>query len=212
MQGRGPVHLPSRRTTLATLGSGLVLLSDAPVAAADGFGRVARLAGDLSAIRDTTIVGLMPGDPVLIDDILRTGPGSRAVIVGADGLRIAIGPGTEMVLRSLAADSGGTSVVLGLLRGITRLIGGVVAGRRTIEIDTRTAVASVRSTEWLVESTGKGTGVLSISGAVTVRSLAGVVVVLQPGEGTDVAPGSPPRPPAIWGAARREDAIARTTL
>ena len=64
---------------------------------------------------------------------------------------------------------GGIRVVLGLLQGITRLIGGLVEGGRSIEIDTRTAVASVRSTEWLVESTAKGTGVLSIVGEVTVR-------------------------------------------
>ena len=66
-------------------------------------------------------------------------------------------------------------------------------------------MASVRSTEWLVESTAKGTGVLSLAGEVTVRGLAGGVVVLRPGEGTDVAPGAPPRPPAIWGEARRRD-------
>ena len=83
---------------------------------------------------------------------------------------------------------------------------------RSIEIDTRTAVASVRSTEWLAESTAKGTGVLSIEGEVTVHAIAGGTVILRPGEGTDVASAAPPKAPAIWGAARRQDAIARTTI
>ena len=158
-------------------------------------------------------MGLAAGDDVFVDDILRTGADSRALIDCADGLQIAIGPGTEMALRSFVTDEpGGIRMVLGLLQGITRLIGGLVEGGRSIEIDTRTAVASVRSTEWLVESTAKGTGVLSIVGEVIVRALAGGAVVLRTGEGSDVAPGAPPKTPALWGAARRQDAIARTTL
>ena len=62
--------------------------------------------------------------------------------------------------------------MLGLLQGITRLIGGEPKTRRRIEIDTQTAVASVRSTEWLVDGTERGTGVLSIQGEVTVVDLA----------------------------------------
>ena len=73
-------------------------------------------------------------------------------------------------------------------------------------------MASVRSTEWLVESTAKGTGVLSVAGEVTVRSLAGGAVVLRPGEGTDVAPDAAPKAPAVWGAARRQAALARTAF
>ena len=104
-------------------------------------------------------------------------------------------------------------MVLGLLQGIVRLIGGGGApAGGTIEVDTRTAIASVRSTEWLLESTAKGTGVLSIVGEVTVLALAGGEVVLRPGQGTDVPPGGPPKPPATWGETRRRDAIARTTL
>ena len=205
--------MPSRRTTLAGAGGGLALLAAGRGLAANGIGRVTRAQGSLAAVRGSAIVGLAAGDDVFVDDILRTGADSRALIDCADGLQIAIGPGTEMAVRSFVTDEpGGIRVVLGLLQGITRLIGGLVEGGRSIEIDTRTAVASVRSTEWLVESTAKGTGVLSIVGEVTVRALAGGAVVLRPGEGTDVVPGAPPKAPAIWGAARRQDAIARTTL
>ena len=130
------------------------------------------------------------------------------------GCEIVIGAGTELAVRSYLAPAANDrlEVVLGLLRGIARLIGGPTAVPRTIEIDTRTAVASVRSTEWLIESTATGTGVLAIIGEVTVIGLAGGRIVLRPGEGTDVAPGATPKAPATWGLARRRDAIARTTL
>ena len=203
--------MPIRRRLLAGL-VGLGLAPWAQVRAAVGIGRVARVAGGLAAVRGSGIVALAEGDPVLVDDILRTGPEARALILCDDGLRIALGPDTEMAVRSLVADPGGTSMAFGLLRGITRLIGGAVAGGRSIEIDTRTAVASVRSTEWVVESNAKGTGVLALSDEVTVTALAGGSVVLRPGEGTDVAPGGTPKAPALWGEARRRDAIARTTL
>ena len=205
--------MPSRRTTLAGAGGSLALLAAKRGLAANGIGRVTRAQGSLAAVRGSAIVGLAAGDDVFVDDILRTGADSRALIDCTDGLQIAIGPGTEMAVRSFVTDeTGGIRVVLGLLQGITRLIGGLVEGGRSFEIDTRTAVASVRSTEWLVESTAKGTGVLSIVGEVTVRALAGGAVVLRPGEGSDVAPGAPPKTPALWGAARRQYAIARTTL
>ena len=181
--------------------------------AASGIGRISRTRGSVAALRGRAIVGLSVGDDVFVDDILRTGVESRALILCVDGLQITIGPGTELAVRSFVTDEpGGIRVVLGLLQGITRLIGGLVEGGRSIEIDTRTAVASVRSTEWLIESSAKGTGILSLAGEVTVRALAGGAVVLRPGEGTDVAPGAAPKAPAVWGEARRRDAIARTTV
>jgi hypothetical protein len=205
--------LVTRRGTLAGASGGLAVLAIGRGAAADGIGHVSRAIGELAAVRGHSIVVLATGDAVFVDDILRTGAESRALIVCIDGLQIAIGPATELALRSFVTDQpGGVRAVFGLLQGITRLIGGVVATGRAIKLDTRTAIASVRSTEWLVESTAKGTGVLSIQGEVTVQALAGGTVVLRAGEGTDVAPGSRPKAPAIWGQARRRDAIARTTV
>ena len=207
--------MPTRRTTLAIAGSGLLVLAGGPAAAQNGIGRVARRTGETAALRGLAIVPLAPGDDVFVDDIVRTGPESRLVISCTDGLQIAIGPATELAVRSFlqgSGPSGRLEVVLGLLQGIMRLIGGGTSAGQTIEVDTRTAIASVRSTEWLLESTAKGTGVLSIAGEVTVLALASGEVVLRPGQGTDVPAGGPPKPPATWGEARRRDAIARTTL
>jgi hypothetical protein len=199
---------------------GLIVAALAPAARAQmalvetRIGQVAAQRGSVTVLRGPGIVALAVGDPVYPGDIVRTGPEARLLIRCEDGLQIAIGGGTDVAIHSYLADraTGSLQAALGLLRGIMRLIGGRSLPRQTIEVDTRTALASVRSTEWLVDVTERGTGVLAITGEVVVQALAGGTVVLQPGEGTDVAPGQPPRPPNPWGAARRTDAIARTTL
>jgi hypothetical protein len=206
--------VPTRRHSLAIASGGLLLAAHPGLTAQPGIGQVARRTGEATAVRGPAIVTLAPGDPVFIDDILRTGPDSRLLISCADGLQITIGPATELAMRRYLADQPGhpLEIVLGLLQGIARLVGAAIPQGRTVEIDTRTAIASVRSTQWLLESTDKGTGVLSIEGLVTVLALAGGQVVLQPGQGTDVPPGGPPKTPATWGEARRRNAIARTTI
>jgi hypothetical protein len=208
--------LHQRRAALR-LAVGALALAPGGEARADAeVGRVANRRGAVAAIRGPSIVTLAADDPIFLRDIVRTGPDARVLIVCHDGLRIAVGPGTELILRTYVAresgNGGSLEVVLGLLRGIARLIGSATPPRRLIEVDTRTAVASVRSTEWLLDVTEKGTGVFVIVGEVEVAGLAGGRVVLRPGEGTDVAPGAVPRPPTRWGEARRRDAIARTTI
>ncbi|MEK0084168.1 FecR family protein [Benzoatithermus flavus] len=198
------------------IGCGIALLTGAIRVGAAGasIGEVTAQRGDAWAIRHDRIQPLTMGDPVLVDDIVRTGPDTRLLVTCRDGLAIAIGGGSEVALRAYLADrsAGRLQVALGLLHGILRLFGERSLPSRWIEVDTRTALASVRSTEWLVEADERGTGVLAITGEVEVRGLAGGVVLLRPGEGTDVAPDAPPKPAARWGEARRKDAIARTSF
>lgn len=201
------------------LGLGVALAAVAgrrkSAAAQEAVGEVAGLEGSAAAIRGRGIVALATGDPVFVGDIVRTADHGRVLIRCRDGLRLVIGGGTEVALRAYLAGGtpgGGLEAAFGLLRGIVRLIGGELLRPQRIEVDTRTAVASVRSTEWLVEATERGTGVLAITGVVEVQGLAGGLVRLDAGEGTDVPPGGPPAAPRRWGDARRRDALARTSL
>jgi hypothetical protein len=199
------------------LGCGVVFLTGLGPAGAQetAIGEVAARRGTAAVIRGDRILPLAVGEPVYASDIVRTGTDARLLVVCRDGLHIAIGGGSEVALRAYVADrsTGRLDAALGLLRGILRLFGErTLPGGGRIEVDTRTALASVRSTEWLVEVTERGTGVLAVTGEVEVRALAGGMVLLRPGEGTDVAPGAPPRPAARWGEARRRDAIARTSF
>lgn len=209
--------LDRRRSSLG-LGAAVLAAAAGPsrlAAQEAAVGEVVRLRERAAAIRGLKIVPLAEGGPVLAADIVRTDGTGWVLIRCRDGLQIAIGGSSEVAVRTYLADEaagGALRVALGLLRGIVRLVGGTSFRRQRIEVDTRTALASVRSTEWLVEAAEAGTGVLSLEGVVEVRGLAGGLVRLGPGQGTDVRPGAPPRPAARWGTARRLDAVARTTF
>jgi hypothetical protein len=122
----GEAALQQRRAALGLTLGALAAAQQCPARAAADVGRVANRRGAVAAIRGPAIVPLAPGDPVFLLDIVRTGPEGRVLIVCHDGLQLAVGPGTELVLRSYLAQGsgGGLEVVLGLLRGIVRLIGG----------------------------------------------------------------------------------------
>lgn len=207
--------MPDRRRSLGLAAAlAAVLAGGRQASGQEAVGEAAQLEGGVLVIRGGRIEPLALNGPVFVDDIVRTATDGRVLIRCRDGLRIAIGSGSEVAVRTYLADTanGSLEAALGLLRGIVRLIGGDSLQRQWIEVDTRTAVASVRSTEWLVESTERGTGVLSLEGVVEVVGLAGGRVLLRPGEGTDVPPGAPPRAVARWGDARRLNAIARTAF
>ena len=177
-------------------------------------GRVAARDGSVTAIRAEGDRPLEPGDPLYRGDQIRTGPGAKLRIECDGGLVIVIGPQTEIGIDDYLPpqDGSGLGVVLGLLTGIVRLVGPARPPQR-LEVRTRVALAAVRSTDWLVDAGPSGTAVFAREGRVEVRGTAGgAVVLLEPGFGTDVAPGRPPEPPHVWGAARRDAALAQTTL
>ncbi|MFO1038484.1 MAG: FecR family protein [Geminicoccaceae bacterium] len=182
--------------------------------AADPVGSVTRQQGSVVVLRGTAPEPLIVGSSVFAADNVRTGPASKVRIEGGDGLVIVIGPASEVMIARYVREPGHGLVeaALSLVRGIVRLVGEPTAGPRRIEVDTATALASVRSTDWLVDLTEKGTGVFVARGSVEVRGRAGGAVVLAPGEGTDVAAGQQPTAPKRWGAARRDAALARTDL
>ena len=139
---------------------------------------------------------------------LETGPNSRVALLCDDGTTITVGPDTEIALAELVGESGPErNVLLRLLRGIV----GIIAPNQTwkrFEVETSLAVASVRSTEWLVESfTGAGTAVFVASGSVDVFADQ-QAYLLESGEGITlkeaVSNGLEPEVPQVksWGEAR----------
>ncbi|HET6467571.1 MAG TPA: FecR domain-containing protein [Geminicoccaceae bacterium] len=174
---------------------------------------VVEQAGAVQVLRAARAELAAVGAPVSAQDAIRTGSAGKVRLECRGGLVIAIGPATRVGIdRYLApADGSRLEAALAMAFGIVRLITGAPRPGRAVSVETATAVASTRSTEWLVDATARGTGVLALEGRVEVTG-AGVTVVLEPGEGTDVAPGAPPSEPRVWGAARRADALARTTF
>ncbi|HVG81497.1 MAG TPA: FecR family protein [Methylomirabilota bacterium] len=183
----------------------------APVAAlADPVGRVVEQAGDAFFVREGESALLRPGEDLAAQDRVVTAADGKVVIRFDDGSLCTIGPDSELLLADLAAPQGGW---LDLVHGIVRLI--LAPGSRAAEtgVRTRAAVASVRSTEFIVDAKLDHAAVFVAAGTVRVIGrLTGAAVTLQAGEGTDVGLREPPTPPKRWGDKRVQDVTARTTL
>lgn len=148
---------------------------------------------------------------------IATGPGARAEIVCDADLVVTIGAGTEVSLDVLTgARDPSEPVLLRLLRGILGIDAPLPAWAG-FEVQTPLAIASARSTSWLVEY-GEVTGSAAFvrSGTVAVISTEREpIAVLQEGQGITIVPapdGSLPDPASIavvdWGPARLGAAAA----
>lgn len=195
----------------------LWLLISAPAALADvdRVGEVLKQRGDVTAMRDGAIKALDVGEAVFQTDRIVTGPEARVKLQLVDGTVVAIGADSEVELTEyvlIEADSR-LSAVLTLIRGIIRAT--VTGGDPPAPFDIRTqaAVASVRSTDWIVEAKNGKTGVFVVEGLVAVTTdQPPAAVLLEPEFGTDVVVGGEPSPPVKWGEARVNAALADTEL
>ena len=98
-----------------------------------------------------------------------------------------------------------------LLRGIVRALFTPSGALDGVDIATPDAVASVRSTDWIVDAQTPGTAIFVATGRVAV-SAQGVTVNLDAGDGTDVPRGGAPAPVRQWGAPRVAGVAARTAV
>ena len=146
---------------------------------------------------------------------IATGPAARAEITCEADLVITIGAGTEVSLDALRTDGDGPAL-LRLLRGIIG-IDAPTPAFLGFEVETPLAVASARSTSWLVESAEvTGAAVFVRSGRVEVLTAERQpLAMLDEGEGITIVPnpdGSLPDPGALnvleWGAGRIDGAAA----
>ena len=148
-------------------------------------------------------------------DTIATQSGSRLKIELKDGSLLAIGEESRVALVDYTEPRGGNglSAVVRLLLGIVRAT--LPKGpNKSFEIHTRAAIASVRSTDWLVERTRQRTSVLSIDGRVTVRAPERHMArrALDPGVGIDVGPNGAAPEPKRWPADRAARALERVTV
>jgi hypothetical protein len=178
---------------------------------ADVIGRVVRQSGIATVVRVGTLQALHGGAPIYEGDRIGTGAGIKVEIEFADGSTLSVGPETEVEITDYART--------GREHGVLMMLLGIVRTRLTdlwadgFEVRTRAAVAAVRATDWVTEAREDRSAVFVVAGTVAVTGVAGgAVVVLGEGEGTDVAAGAAPTPAKRWGAARAEDALARTRL
>ena len=193
----------------------LLLLAVGPGASAPAeVGKVARLVGRVSvATAGAASADARPGMKLHEGDRIVTGPGGRVEVVAEDGTTLAIGERTTVTLTRFARPrgAGGGHGLLDLIEGILRI--GLPLSWDRFEVTTGTAVASVRSTDWVIEAKPDDTAVFVVKGRVQVVNRAGTGgVLLDPGFGTDVRPGALPTTPKRWGQARVDAALARTRV
>jgi hypothetical protein len=202
----------SRRVVLALP----FLLAAASTQAAEAIvvGTVSRLVGQPSMrVAGGRNVALARGMLLHEGDRIATGPGGRLEITATDGTTIAVGEQTTLVLSRFVAPrptSAGQGL-LDLLEGILRL--NLPNAWDRFQVTTGTAVASVRSTDWMIEATADNTAVFVAEGRVEVENTARTgAVLLDPAFGTDVQAGALPTTPKRWGQARVDSVLARTQV
>ena len=83
-------------------------------------------------------------------------------------------------------------------------------GKRRFQVTTPQAIAAVRGTKWAVDAQATRTSVLVLSGQVAVRRPKGAgQVVLGPGDGVDVEPGTTALVVKRWPQPRVDALLAR---
>ncbi len=177
-------------------------------------GTVVQQLGSVTVLRGSEPAALRIGAPVFLGDRVITGAMARIRIELTDRSVLAIGSDTDVALTEQVSDSEGNPIrnVVSLLYGIVRATVQRVGPRQSFDIETQSAIASARSTDWLVEAGPGMSAVFVIEGEVLVGARTGGMVRLTPGLGTDVIGTAPPTEPAAWPQDRRDAALARTQL
>lgn len=185
------------------------------LAAQEAVGQVIRAQGHVTKTSASGEVLLAAGASVAVGDTVVTAGGAKVDLRFVDGSLLTVGPSSRVEVARYApeATGGQAEALLSLLSGIVKLIVNDGARWSRFAVETETAVASVRGTEWLVDAAKGTSAVFVLRGSVEVagRSAEGGSVTLGPGQGTDVAAGAAPTPPKLWGAKRRFAALARVS-
>ena len=201
----------TRRAAIA--GSAIALATPSSVFGQERECIAARVVGDAALQRGTARQPVRPGMPLRQGDRVVTGAGGRVEMRCPDGSSLVVGERSAVYLSIFITDNRRHNAVIEVFEGIVRAL--LPSGHtwERFDIVTRTAVASVRSTVWIVDAKPDSTGVFVETGGVLVSSRVNQAqVFLQPGYGVDVGVQPAPLEARLWGRARIDDALARTRL
>jgi hypothetical protein len=200
---------------LALAAACMVNAAARPVLAQDRTTCVAsRVVGEASVQRAANALPARPGMPLAQGDQLTTGAGGRVEVTCPDGSTLVVGERTRVRLSIFVTGNARPhNAVLELLEGILRTVLPSGHAWERFDIVTRTAVASVRSTTWVVDAKPDTTGIFVEDGGVLVSSRATQAQVFLPaGLGTDVGLRADRLEARPWGQQRLDDLRARTRM
>jgi hypothetical protein len=189
--------------------------SAAAIASEKVIGSVLAVRGDVFSDSGKGLQRLIVKAPVHRGEAIVAANG-KAQIALSTGTVISVGEHSRMQIDDYddARDQVGTRIKL--IAGALRLLVAKLAPSGSFEVETETAIAAVRGTDWVIEATTVQTSVVLVSGVVAVsgrQARASEAVVLDTsGDGTDVRPGDPPTPAKQWSAKRFADTVARASF
>jgi hypothetical protein len=196
----------------------LAIVMTANLAFAEGpaIGQVSAIKGEVFRERPAGRESVAVGTPVYVADAIVTAVGGKAKIALNDGSILSVGESGRLVIAGYqGTDNGYTTRVQPAAGAIRLFVNKTVAGGR-FEVETESAVAAVRGTDFVVEVTPERTSVAVLQGIVAVHGTgaqrAAEVVLDKPGDGTDVAPGQAPTATKTWGAARLAATVKRASF
>ncbi|MGL4323876.1 MAG: FecR family protein [Beijerinckiaceae bacterium] len=173
--------------------------------AAEQAGRVEDMSGEALAELLAKRRPLASGESVFVGDTVMTGEASRIGMMIGKGTTLRLGAMARLTIDRFLLDAGG---VVSLKAGPMLLDRPKAAGAQNIQIRGAFGLIAVRGTQLFAGPSRGKMGVLVRRGSVTVTS-GGSTVVLNAGEGTDVAEaGARPSAPAPWGQERINEALA----
>jgi ferric-dicitrate binding protein FerR (iron transport regulator) len=199
-------HRQDRRRFLVGSGASLAALVPFGVQAqsATQAGSVEVVVGDAFAQARAGRRALANAAPVFIQDQVGTGHGSRLTMQLGRDTRLKLGEQARVTIDRFLVDAGGEMTLNSGPVLFERPEGSTPA---PVRIRSAFGLIAVRGTVFFAGPSRGVFGVFVERGSVAVSG-GGRQVVLQAGEGTDIArPGAAPTAPSAWGAPRIYDAV-----
>ncbi|HZT89450.1 MAG TPA: FecR family protein [Stellaceae bacterium] len=205
------------RLSVALLSALLLVFSCllARPAAADAAGEVLVFSGQPVVVRGSDRVPLKMGDTVNVGDAVEVPEGGKLRLRMGDGSVLTLASGSRMTIQSYTPGGAGQprDVRLGLPSGLVQAVVAPVAQPSRFEVDTATAVAAVRSTDWFIDARAGTTQVAVLDGTVDLTSRAtGKAVPVPPRQGTRVDAGRDVLPPRVYSQAEFDQLLAQTSF
>lgn len=173
----------------------------------------ARVVGDAAVERGGATQIARPSMPLRQGDRLITGAGGRIEMRCPDGSGLIVGERSAVRLSIFITDDRPHNAAIELLEGIVRTLLPSGHAWERFDVVTRTAVASVRSTTWIVDVKPDTTGVFVEDGNVLVSSRVNQATLYVPaGYGVDVRAPAAPLELRVWGPPRLADVQARLRM
>jgi len=187
--------------------------------AANQVGKFTVVAGSVDALREQQDAPIAAeiGMNTYMQDVVRTKHRSRTQLKFVDDSVLNMGSDYMVKIKEYVydEDNGIRRAILSSLRGTMRATVSKFGGDSTFEVETPTAVASVRGTDFIVKvNSSMETEIIVLEGAVQVRNIDPLIrgqVIVRAGQKTRVSKAKAPSFPSYVPAQMQETLIAQTT-